>query len=1695
MFCNPAVMADIVLTGQESGSGITVTPGTNTTDMTAANGGIGYFSDFDIDLGHTVTCVQGGVNNSALFKVDSLDGTQIYGTFNSDGKIYLQDIRGILVGATGIINTSEFVASTLNINKDDWQQFINGEINQLKFEMGAEDPISVMENKGIINAARVYLIGSQVLNSGTIKAGENASDLLVMAAGDKVFLTHENSKVLIKVPSDLGTPDPALNKVDIYAASTINANQVVLAAGDVFTAALNVGSLAATANRDITLEDTITTTGDITLVAGDDVDAQVLDAGGSIDISASDNTINLHQDLTADVDILLNNNTVVDAGKTLEAGQDVILADDKTMTGNGALTVEADRDIYLGGVVTAAGTLELKADADTIDRELGATPGGKMWARSTLETSSGNIDIYANNIELDDDVTAAADFILNNDTYVAPGKTLKAGNNVNSKAHLTAEGNLNIEATGGSIIAHEIIMPAAPAESTTLTLKQNDKLDMEQNVTVLNRNNTHLVAQSTADSVTSAAAAKWLDITATAYEDLVLSDISGNITTKELTTTTRDIKITAENGKLYAEGAISAGRDVIITATDESSDSIFLSDGAHNVDAGRDIWLNNNTYADGPTTLTAGQDIRLGYNENLDTYESKTLTAEESLTLEADRHITLGGDVKVIGSEPDTLIVKADADTVNKESGAVPGGDVHAMGKLTTIGGYENDILVYGDNIRVDGIVSSAADIEVKAIDDVILNNDVLAAGDIDIYSSEDTTYLSGDLVKATGDVTLHNNTVLNGGEQRIDAETGTMTAMKDVDKSTGGNITLAGGSGITLGGNVTGSGMANSDTMTFEDDVTADGSAQRFDAGLGTLDADGSITKITAGNLNLGGDAGIELSDDVSGTGMTASDAITFEDDVTANGSGSQRLDAGLGKLVTQNGVDIDKITSGSLTLAGGNQIYLGGNVSTNTTDGAFSMNHLIFEDPVIANGTGDYKDQTFTAAPLGAQAGSSLIADSTITKEDGGDSYIDHDGGNLTLKGGWQVDISGQVVVEDGALTIEADQDIYLGDNVISFGDMVIKADADGDALDLHNNYYPQYEDIIGGDVFAYGTLVSMDGSIAISGFDEPLTVDNFDHAAINLYEDVFAAYDVTLHNNTKLRGEGYQEIAAGCIEDGTLTAEGWVWKTTPGSLYLEGYNSDSEHNNGKAIDLQYEGCLPAASTFLGNLELYAEDGDIQISGDLTTFGFGEEGPDICEGYYRDTGGVLVVAENGKIYTDGASPENDTLNIGIVGNSDDVSHRMYDYGSDYADGPLGVEIPGYEAKLAIAVLSSEDLKFGPDTMLIAKGRYDSSIVDDRDSSPDVSILREDGVFIGNVERDEGDAIDAAVVLGSGGDVHLDGRAIDVETGGTMIVSAHDTVSFGDFETFNFDNFEGCEDLACFLIKLALRFHEDIDFEDLCAAYQAYREQYYESEKSQKDLLEDFLNNYFEEGFFFNIDRLEVVSRITEWLSQVSAFGTLPYPYNPEIVEELIGGDYVLRGAGLGNPAIVDGRAWVLEDLLEPAPLYREAGEKAEVQEFREGGCTALMNWLATEIGVPEDDIQVVVANALALNTDVQPCEMCARLMEASKTLEDAEGTQVAALARVVNEFVTTPAPPSPEQMTQIAAALAEHAGDGTYYAAAGKWIDALVAYVGIMNTEMGYSASDAAAFAQKYLALVEETGNAALTAYVQARISALGG
>jgi hypothetical protein len=1452
-----------------------------------------------------------------------------------------------------------------------------------------------------------------------------------MAAGEKVYLKHGvDSKVYIETPTDLTTPDLTFNKVDNT--GTVNTDgQVLLAAGDVFTAALDVGSLAATANRNITLNDTVTTTGD----------------------------------------------------------------------------------------------MELAADFD----KSGGITGGTMWAKKALTSTAGSIDISASDdtIDLDADVTADVVLTLNNDTVAADDITLKAGQDVVIAATkmLTAEGDLTIEATTGEIMADFSIIDMPTSGETLLTLTQNANMDLEQDFLVNNRSNTDLFADSTGGSVTSDAAGEWKSIGAHASENITLSDISEVITTKALTTDNGDITIDSDGGDVVALDDIIAGGNIDIYSSD---DTTYL--GGDLVQAAGDVTLHNNT------ELNGGGDQRIeATTGNLTAMKDVDKTTFGDLTLGGDDGIYVAGNVTTVwGDLTFENAVTADGTDDQLFSAFGYKKDLRAnstitktdSGDLTLMGGFDDGLFWYGNDIYLD--------------DDVTVECGSLILGHAGWLADDDTKVIAGGKLEASVDITVYDK--LNGE----------------------GNLYVVANDNITLHEDVTAAG-----DLLLKADNDGDG---------GNMTAMGDVVS-TGGSIDIySSDSTTYLGDDV-----IAEVDLTLHNNTKLNKSSwwnsDQRLDALTGTLTAKN--DVTKTTSGDLTLAGEAGIKLAGDVTT--SDGS-----LTFEDDVIANGTGN---QTFTAGPFsGHQVLSRLKVYGSVTKQDGGDSGVDFDGGDLTLESGWKMDIDGDITVEDGALTAEADQHIIIGGSAVSKGDMLLRADKDGDAADHQG--HPLY----GGDVDVEGDLISTQGSIDVYSTD----------FTTYLGGAVYADVDVTLHNNTELDGSGTQRIEA---TTGTLTAKKDVDKTTDGDLELAGasgivlggdvethdghltfendvtangtggqkfdadgfgkrlyawdtitkitegdlkldggiwsgyeidldgdvtvtdgdltlghlfFRDDTTVAAGKTLsasddvkaygnlngegdltvnagddagddvkvfgNLNGEGDLTVNAgddvklygdvTAAGDLDIYASDSTIYLHGDTSAGGdlslhantefegwfdqYVDAGGTLtADGYLRKLnslfflksdgslylhavddiilgdghgddyvqaadvsrfgsygGGVSIISDTGSIYTDDGSG---TLNVPIIGRSSYAMHKKHVW-------TTGVDLPYGDdsGKAAIVIISKEqDLTLGSGAELTAYGSYNPDMFDDR---PGVDFLDHD---IPADSKLGGDPIDVAIYLASywddgrtGGNVSVGSPIGSIADGGAMVVDALDSVSFGS------------------------------------------------------DFVSSLING--------KVGWLEACSRISTTLE--SAIGRLPYAEN--LLAFPGTGKYVLRGE---NPEAGSG-AWVLGSVGTYTHVAYEAAADEEV-EFPLGGCPALMAWLADELEIEAEDIQTYIANTFALSTDIEPCEMCARLKGASLILEDPEATNVAALVSVVNEFATTPAPPSEEQMASIATAFADHTDDGTYYAAAGQWIDALVDYVSILAFEMGYSPEEASGYANKYVAPVNETGEAAAIAYVQARLAALGG
>ena len=548
------------------------------------------------------------------------------------------------------------------------------------------------------------------------------------------------------------------------------------------------------------------------------------------------------------------------------------------------------------------------------------------------------------------------------------------------------------------------------------------------------------------------------------------------------------------------------------------------------------------------------------------------------------------------------------------------------------------------------------------------------------------------------------------------------------------------------------------------------------------------------------------------------------------------------------------------------------------------------------------------------------------------------------------------------------------------------------------------------------------------------------------ILLMGNATAGQNITLDAVDDVEVRGNLIATSGNIEIYASEDTIYLWgDTTAGGNILLNTNTEFEGSDDQHVEA---GGTITANGWLnklneesdGSLYLHAGD-DISLADDVTAA--------ICCPIecWSAGGGVSIISDSGRISTpdfEGA------LAIDITGRS------------DHFEG-IGVRLP-YEpeegqGRAAIVIQSDKDLVLHRWADLTACGRcYEPELVDDSwniDDRSGVGFLAEPATIGGHL-RNQGAPFDAAIYVGSKtGNVHI---------GGEVDIRSREPVVDGDYSG---------DSLAS-------------------ERYPSYTCQ------RRGAMIADAYNTVtFGEKFEEAVtdgrvgDRLEVASRITEWLED--AVGRLPFPEDFEETGGLPKGyRYVMRGAGAENPEIGDGApAWVLERKVQPF------GEAAPIQEpvgLKLAGCPALISWLAGELGVSVEQVQILFANARGFTYDNQPCDTCARLQGAARILMDSDGSRIAALAKVVSEYAAAGAPPSEEQMALIAVAM-ENPEEGSDYALASAWLDAMTQYVSILNTELGLATEDAVAVAGKYVSPVTTSDDTAVAGYVSVRLAEIGG
>ncbi|MBC8470902.1 MAG: filamentous hemagglutinin N-terminal domain-containing protein [Planctomycetes bacterium] len=1399
----------------------------------------------------------------------------------------------------------------------------------------------------------------------------------------------------------------------------------------------------------------------------------------------------------------------------------------------GDITIESVHDVFIGGKVQAIS--DVASLIGDVEGSAGYPQyGGDIITKSDV-TAGGSIEFIGNAIDIDGNVMANGGNLVikgrssgDSDAYgprgtvldenaewgnidVATNKTLFASGDVSiidyqngnsGQMRLTGHNSLTIEAPGGGIFAPETEISVSGSE---LVLLSHADLDLGSFNFDL-QNSTHLTLGSYGGSITAVdlsnggknanAADQWSSITATAKKNITLQG-TGTITTKALNSTatnpdTGDISVTSDSGQVLATEDITANNgNISLTAIDTTNGGIETGG---NIEASHGITLRGEVtaVASGPQTFDAGQ----GTLWAKDTLSTITKTGGD-LTLGGDAGIDLEGVDAVTG------------DSVNVTDGALTIEDVvDAEGNLVASGLVwlqgDTGLNYIGGNIIGTGVMFSASPVDIE----------LDGAGDQSIDAGSGVLEATGDIIKTTeGTLTI----IAGGGveltgdtSQRIDAEQDMLWVQNQITKTSSGagDLTLGGLEvtpetvGIDLDGTVdvqtTGGSLTMEDDfraagdLLADQDITFEGSvvngqmdgsgAQLIDAETGTLTASGTITKTTTGNLTLRGPVDIDLG----GTVDVQLGSLIIENDFHAAGD-----------LLANDGITFKgSRVNGWLDLAGDQQINAGGVLEATgdiikTTEGTLT---------IIAGGgvelTGDTSQRIDAEQDM-------LWVQNQITKTSSG-------AGDLTL-GGLEVtpetvgiDLDGTVDVQTtgGSLTMEDDfraAGDLLADQDITFEGSVVNGQMDGSGAQLI--------DAETGTLTASGTITkTTTGNLTLSGaaginLEGTVDVEAGDliiEDGFNAAADLLASVNVRLNSIATLDGSGNQLIDA---EGAVLTANNTLTKTGDGNLTLRGASGIDldgtvevksgsltlEDNttvaSGQMLKASDDVILADGKTLTGtsSLTIEATNGEIKAAGTGSTISVSgstltlKQGVDLdlLDFTFNNQSNTDLTAQsyNGSFTADNTNAANaadqwqsitataeDNIELSGIGNINIASAGLSSTSGGVkivstggtistpgaggkldapitgsSNGTTGVDFPG-GGKAAIVIISKDTLKLDPGAELTANGTYGS--VDDRSVIDFLNVIEGD--------KNPGNPIDVAVYLASNtGNINVS-SPVTIAFNGAMVVDAYDTV-----EPFGIE----------FLNSLAA------------------------------------------------INWLEVCSRITPTLNYARDNDTLPYASDTGLFPG--NGTYVLRGE---NPDVGTG-AWILAEEEKPTipertPIEVEVTSTVvpvtpDISDVGQLESTTISNdlqWLGEELGLCEGDqqgedenqcqeiTQAYLAGAFLQASDMRPHQAAAQLRDLAELLHDTDGSRIAALDLVINEFAQPNVPPSPEQFASIGQAFTLHVNDGTHYAAASQWLAALGEYTMLLISEIGWSSDDSIAFVMgKYGPAVTEDGGISVIAFIQ--------
>ena len=1253
-----------------------------------------------------------------------------------NGTLLVAAARNITVG--DISATSDDVPSVVLINSE------NGSVRTEGINVGGNAYVTGkgdVTTNGAVNADRSVVIGSF---EGNVEVkGATGEDVTIKAVTGNVVADN------VTANGADGT-DPALR---ITAGRDIEAGSLVAADGTVSVEAKNNATLKGTATGlavSVTATegdlkaagDVKSTGGELILTAGQDVSAAGLESElGNVKV-------------TAGRDAAIAGETKAREAAEIAAGRDAttgaITADE------GAVKVAAKNNATIGGVVkgttvnVAAAEGDLKAAADITSTVGNVTlTAGKDASAAGVTQGFGDVTI-----------TAGQDATAN--VVTAGGKAaITAGRDATTGAITATDGSATVAAKNNATIDGAI-----EGKGVTVTAAEGDaktgNIDAKSGHATVTAGQDATIGDVTAGGKAEITAGRDATTGAITADDGAARVIAKNNATVNGAINGRVVRVEATEGdaSLNGDATASAGHLNVMAGRDAkvAADVTLKSEtGNVSVEAGRDALVEGALEAEELAEVKAGRDATAG-----------NLTAGRSARIIAKNNATANGDITASGA------------TIRAEEG-----DASVNANVMTTTGHL--ILDAGHDVKVakNMHLDSAANIEVKAGKDAILDGDITAEGgtatitatnDVEangsVFAAEDVTINAGRHLAVRHGVTSETGAIKMDaatGDMNINAPNG-VTAAKKITLEAGiGNINIEGDSTIkgtdvtihTATGNVT-SGK-NTTVEATTDNILVDAS-QRADM-LGTLKAENGSVTVKAG---LGATVGTVIAKDTNIEANTGD--IILEEDMTA---GDINLDAKRGYVITKSLTATDD----SITVNAGIDATLDGNLTAENGDvSVTAKNNAAITGTVTAN------EVTLTATEGDLTAGNDITANGRMaTLAAGRDIAVA--GGIKAPAGGVEV-VAGRDASINGAIAatvdarVTAGHDAKVGAITAEQGNAIVDA---GSNIEMNgdvsaNNIYAFAKDeslVSNGVLTANGEVILNAGTYmrlnndVTGGRVEAVSIDNMfvdgnieaTGADIFLMSNRNAWINGTLKANTDVHVDAIESLDVFNTVDAVT-----------GSVMLNANNS-----------LQAQGAVTAAgdvsmTTDLGNLDVY---GDVK-AGEMASFGSNYGNVAV----YGDVEADYIVASttNGNASVSGNLTAEDSVTVqaGLDAKVDGDVVAKGDFirvtgGRDVSTSNLTAEngsikvIAGNNADLSNAAKAKEIAVEATAGTIASIGTLEATAGDiTLKAGEDVNYLHANAS--GNITADAGRDIRAYGPTTAGGDVNLTARGNLMSNGNGVI-------------------------------------------------------------------------------------------------------------------------------------------------------------------------------------------------------------------------------------------------------------------------------------------------------------------------------------